>query len=87
MLRPSTAILSLGTTLALGLAAAPAEAQLMEVEEPSVSRSPPLSVTSGGLLRHRIPGAPSGAGQLQLEDSFAWAAIIASWQIWAAPWS
>jgi opacity protein-like surface antigen len=76
MLRPSTAILSLCTTLALGLAAAPAEAQLMEVAEPKrFEITPTFGYQWGGSFD---VGAGQGlpAGQLQLQDSFAWGAII-----------
>jgi opacity protein-like surface antigen len=76
MPRPSTAILSVCTGLALGLAAAPAHAQLMEVSEAKRFEITPIFGYQWGGSFDTGSGGALGAGQLQLEDSYAWGGII-----------
>ena len=76
MPRPSTAILSVCTGLALGLAAAPAHAQLMEVSEAKRFEITPIFGYQWGGSFDTGSGGALGSGQLQLEDSFAWGGII-----------
>ena len=75
MLRPSTAILSVCTALGLGLAAAPAEAQL-DVSEPKRFEITPVAGYQWG--GNFDVGAGSGlpVGTMRLKGSFAWGAIV-----------
>jgi opacity protein-like surface antigen len=74
-MRPSSVVLSVCTALALGLAAAPAEAQLDVAEPKRFEITPVAGYQWGGSFD---VGAGSGipAGTMRLKGSFAWGAIV-----------
>jgi hypothetical protein len=75
MIRPSSLILFASAGLALGLAAIPVEAQLVEVSEKRFEITPIAGYQWGGSFD--TPGNGSfPAGELRLQDSFAWGGIL-----------
>jgi opacity protein-like surface antigen len=74
-MRPSSLVLSVCAGLALGLAAAPAEAQLQEVSEKRFEITPFAGYQWGGAIDTR-PGSSLPEGSLRLTDSFAWGAVV-----------
>jgi hypothetical protein len=74
-MRPSSVVVSVCTSLGLWLAAAPVEAQLVEVSEKRFEVTPVAGWQWGGSFTTNTGGA-LGSGELQLKDSFAWGAIL-----------
>jgi hypothetical protein len=74
MTRPFVLVAAVGAVLGLGLGAAPAEAQLYEAQ-PRFEVTPIAGYQWGGSFDTDASNAlPSG--ELQLDDSFAWGAIL-----------
>ena len=74
-MRPSSVVLSVCTALGLGLAAAPAEAQL-EVSEPKRFEITPVGGYQWGGNFEVGAGSGLPAGTMRLKESFAWGAIV-----------
>jgi opacity protein-like surface antigen len=76
MIRPSSLVLSVGAGLALWLAAAPVEAQLVEASAYKRFEITPFAGYQWGGSFDTPGGGSIPAGTLQLKDSFAWGAIL-----------
>jgi hypothetical protein len=74
-MRPSSVVVSVCTGLGLWLAAAPVEAQLVEVSEKRFEVTPVFGYQIGGAVETNTGGG-LGSGELRLKDSFAWGAIL-----------
>jgi opacity protein-like surface antigen len=74
-MRPSSLVLSISAGLALGLAAAPVEAQYAEESPKRFEITPVAGYQWGGAIDTRS-GSALPDGSLRLKDSFAWGAIV-----------
>jgi hypothetical protein len=75
-MRPSSVVRSVCTGLGLWLAAAPVQAQLMEVPEQKRFEVTPVAGYQWGGSFETNGGGGLPAGDLRLVDSFAWGAIL-----------
>ena len=74
-MRPCSVILSVCAGLALGLTAAPVQAQLAEVSEKRFEITPFAAYAWGGSF-DTDAGGSLGVGSIRIADSFSWGAII-----------